>query len=769
MVSYLATVRNGLWTSIKANGVTISILAIHLALGVLYSVTVPIWEVYDEWAHYLFIRYIATEWTLSPPQEKLPARLDETHQPPLYHAIGALATFWIDTSDDLKPVSNPYWTPRDGQGGVNVAVHSEEEAFPYRGTVLAIHVARLVSVLIGTVTVWVTYLIGRTVFPRRKELAWGAMAINAFWPQFLFTGSVITNDIMVSMFSSLTLLFLIAIVNHGFQLKRGLGLGLSLIGGFLSKNTALALLPLVLLGAIIGAGKAVRRRGNPARYLRWLPVLLLILGLFGAWLYLPDYLGYPSPQRELVRSFIRLLLNPPTVGRELHWEYLPEILDFFFRSFWASFGWGTVSVEQWIYQAVTILYCVAACSLLVYLIRGPELALKLIVSLWISHILLSVGLAGYKALVVGNIWEMPGRYALGAISSVSLLLSLGLASLVPRRFSPFPVLVVAGVMLVFSSLVPFRYLIPAYAKPPLLTPAEIQDIPHPLYVNFGHKIELVGYDAGARRVQVGQSIPITLYWRCLREMESNYTVAVKVLAADYSYDYGEVDVYPGRGNFATSLWRAGDIFRETYWVPISTGLPAPSLGRIRVALFIDKVYEYQEHLPVLNERGEIVGRSAIFGHIKIRGQREAEPDIPNSVSFSLGGKVALVGYEVDRLALTGAEVGMTLYWRALAEMEETYTVFMHMIDEDGQIVAQGDSQPRDGNYPTDIWDEGEIIADKHVLPLPSHLAEGEYRLMVGMYLLETMQRLPALDANGMRLSDDQILLPGALQVRKASN
>jgi hypothetical protein len=52
---------------------------------------------------------------------------------------------------------NPYATTGDGTGGVNFAVHRPEaEAFPHKGTVLAIHVTRLVSVLLSTVTVRTT-------------------------------------------------------------------------------------------------------------------------------------------------------------------------------------------------------------------------------------------------------------------------------------------------------------------------------------------------------------------------------------------------------------------------------------------------------------------------------------------------------------------------------------------------------------------------------------------------------------------------------------
>jgi uncharacterized membrane protein len=245
----------------------ILILLVHLVLGLLYSVAVPIWEAHDEWGHYAFVRYLATERAFPPPGTKLVERYDESIQPPLYYILGALATFWINTDDGLNPTMNPYATTGDGTGGVNFAVHRPEvEAFPYKDTVLAIHVTRLVSVLLSTVTVWTTYLIGRSLFPKREELALGAMAINAFWPQFLFIGSVVNNDIMVTVFSCLVLLFLIRLAVHGTGFRDWLALGLCLAGAFASKRNALALFPLTFLCLMVPASRWFREKSASLRW-----------------------------------------------------------------------------------------------------------------------------------------------------------------------------------------------------------------------------------------------------------------------------------------------------------------------------------------------------------------------------------------------------------------------------------------------------------------------------------------------------------------------
>ena len=75
-------------------------------------------------------------------------------------------------------------------------------------------------------------------------------------------------------------------------------------------------------------------------------------------------------------------------------------------------------------------------------------------------------------------------------------------------------------------------------------------------------------------------------------------------------------------------------------------------------------------------------------------------------------------------------------------------------------MAQGDGPPLLGDYPTRVWSSGELVVDPHVVALPADLPAGQYRLLVGMYDLETLARLPRLDGAG-----DAIEIPDAIEVR----
>jgi len=166
------------------------IIVAFIALSATYSVVTPIFEASDELWHYPFVKHLADGNGLPVQDAKVdqPWR-QEGSQPPLYYALAAAATSWIDTSDmelvrHLNPHVDPGATP---DGNVNLAVHHpEREAFPWQGTVLAVHLIRFLSVLMGTAAIYLTYLIAREVLPDQPALALGAAAIQAFTPMVIF-------------------------------------------------------------------------------------------------------------------------------------------------------------------------------------------------------------------------------------------------------------------------------------------------------------------------------------------------------------------------------------------------------------------------------------------------------------------------------------------------------------------------------------------------------------------------------------------------------
>jgi hypothetical protein len=154
-------------------------------------------------------------------------------------------------------------------------------------------------------------------------------------------------------------------------------------------------------------------------------------------------------------------------------------------------------------------------------------------------------------------------------------------------------------------------------------------------------------------------------------------------------------------------------------------------------------------------RGEYVG----VGYVSV-GLAGKEPALLQSPPL-LGEQIKLVGAR-----LQGADLGdgavphveampvlpLMLAWQALRPPAADYVTFVHLIAPDGTVAKQYDRAPLQGVAPTTLWREGDILLDGYDLDIPANLPPGDYRLLVGLYDLATLTRLP-VQIDGMPVGD----------------
>jgi hypothetical protein len=131
-------------------------------------------------------------------------------------------------------------------------------------------------------------------------------------------------------------------------------------------------------------------------------------------------------------------------------------------------------------------------------------------------------------------------------------------------------------------------------------------------------------------------------------------------------------------------------------------------------------------------------------HIIYFGQRwPAGQALPHDSQARLGEGIILRGYRTEPGPLKGGDrFNFKIYWQADRRLDKNYTVFTQLLDKGGRLVAGYDSQPLGGYFPTSQWPVDEIVTDQLQFPLPADLPAGSYTLITGMYLLETLERLP---------------------------
>lgn len=127
-----------------------------------------------------------------------------------------------------------------------------------------------------------------------------------------------------------------------------------------------------------------------------------------------------------------------------------------------------------------------------------------------------------------------------------------------------------------------------------------------------------------------------------------------------------------------------------------------------------------------------------------RAANFAAPQPQVEVRASFGRQIALLGYDLSR---AGDRLDLTLYWQALAQLPHAYTVFVHVVDAEGDLAGQQDNMPVRDQLPTSCWQPGEIVADPYAVEVHPDAAE-PLSLEVGLYRLDTGQRLDRDDGSG---------------------
>lgn len=135
----------------------------------------------------------------------------------------------------------------------------------------------------------------------------------------------------------------------------------------------------------------------------------------------------------------------------------------------------------------------------------------------------------------------------------------------------------------------------------------------------------------------------------------------------------------------------------------------------------------------------------------------AEGGIDHPLDVTLGDKVRLLGYNLSPTEMMpGDTLQLTLFWQAIAPMNERYKVFTHVVDAHGHLVGQRDAEPGGGAKITTIWKEGEQVIDNYGLPILLATPPGDYVIEIGMYGLNDGLRLPVLEG-GQPLGNHIIL------------
>ncbi|CAN5841173.1 hypothetical protein BH10CHL1_BH10CHL1_13820 [soil metagenome] len=255
-------------------------------------------------------------------------------------------------------------------------------------------------------------------------------------------------------------------------------------------------------------------------------------------------------------------------------------------------------------------------------------------------------------------------------------------------------------------------------------PTDKVTLPNAVNLPLRDNLTLMAYQVEGNAWQAGAPLTIDLYWRGSQAL-AEQKIGIQIANQQVTAPLWAGEIAPG------ATWRDGEVVCR----------------RLRMRLPADLTPgDYQ--VAMTTPAQKLTFHTLTIGPST---RHFAAPVLAQTVDITFGEAIKLLGYARVQATDTPHTLAVPLVWQALTTPQSSYTVFVHLLDKQGQIIAQSDALPH--NYATDQWLAGEIVTDTHTLPLPVDAPAGLYHLEVGLYDAISGQRLPATDKSGNTLPD----------------
>jgi hypothetical protein len=299
---------------------------------------------------------------------------------------------------------------------------------------------------------------------------------------------------------------------------------------------------------------------------------------------------------------------------------------------------------------------------------------------------------------------------------------------------PLPVTAAGGSAILDAGVVSTSTVAPADR---VLGPERLP-IEHRADVPLGDRLQFLGHSRGEEPVIPGELRKISLFWQAQGTPAGDYKAFLQLLD-----DAGSVlagwEAPPG-GSYATANWQPGTLMRTQAALLLPPGLQT---GRYRL---IAGLFDPSNGERLMFRSGDHLE----LGRVRVAAREHVmtPPKVIGNLRLDFGGLATLIGYEIFPAEFTSGQVGelnVTLNWRARASADISYTVFVHLVDEDHGVRGYGDSEPGGGTLPTTGWMPGEYLSDSHTVRMGGAIPPGRYRVVIGLYDRATGQRLTLPD------------------------
>ncbi len=298
---------------------------------------------------------------------------------------------------------------------------------------------------------------------------------------------------------------------------------------------------------------------------------------------------------------------------------------------------------------------------------------------------------------------------------------------------------------------------------------------------FGEQIEWLGYDIEQRN---SQPPLVHFYFKALADLEDDHFLRLYLIREPGTIFASSERTQPTLVWYPTSAWSPDQVVEITadtmdWKVDLDPNqVYALALGwdnntdawstetRLRYNDGADGVAPRRFQNDSLIYVTSFVGS----GETQLDRRQTALANEALPIDARIGDTIQLEGFTVhapdeSSSYLPGDAINLHLFWLAEQDISEEYTVLVHLLDDNGNVVAQGDAPPLGNSWPTSRWQAGDRIRDFHIIATEPDLPEGQYTLAIGLYDPISVINLP-VQGQGADPATKRIILPLSLKFER---
>ncbi len=280
----------------------------------------------------------------------------------------------------------------------------------------------------------------------------------------------------------------------------------------------------------------------------------------------------------------------------------------------------------------------------------------------------------------------------------------------------------------------------------------VPPLDHPLNVKAGageNAIEVLGYSLDRDSVEAGQTAYLTLAMRA--------AITPTHILMPYATLGARELRWTTDSRLLTPEWRPNEVIVERYEIPIAFDTPPGD-------------YDLKLGYSDLTT-GQDVLQPELLQTLRVTASTRPHIDVPPDALANFSAQIALLGATANGVRAApelptitvqpGETIGVWLNWLAQQQVDESYTIFVHLIDGNNHLIAQRDYTPMGGAFPTQLWIPqwiaGQSVNDPYQIKVPVDLAPGDYFIEIGMYGMTSQRRVPIIGRDGS-LAGDRVIL-----------